>query len=65
MVLLKSIILSSAEFKDNISNLRQIIEINQSSIQLGSVSSAISNMSNIDAERISNFLQFLRLNSNE
>ena len=65
MVLLKSIILSSAEFKDNISNLRQIIEINQSSIQLGSMSSAISNMSNIDAERISNFLQFLRLNSNE
>jgi hypothetical protein len=65
MILLKSIILSSAEFKDITSNLRQIIEINQSSIQLGNVSSAISNMSNIDAERISNFFQFLRLNSNE
>ena len=65
MILLKSIILSSAEFKDITSNLRQIIEINQSSIQLDNVSSAISNMSNIDAERISNFLQFLRLKSNE
>jgi hypothetical protein len=65
MVMLKSILLGSAEFKENTINLKNITDSVKSSIQLGNVSSALLNLHTLDVERFSNFLLFLRLSSNE